>query len=394
MNDKRIILAEKSSCTGCGACVDACPKSCITMQREGLHYYPQIDKIQCISCQKCMKICPSINPLKKVNVDCQKYYACWHKDLIAVKSSTSGGVGTALAEHAIDNGYYVAGVVLTRDGIVKHVLATNKMEIQAFKGSKYVQSDSIGIYKKCLKAIKEGRKILFIGTPCQTEGMKRLLLENMQDNLLTCSIICHGVNSLYVWDDYRNSLEKKYKSKLRGYQFRCKSHGWQKSNGGPNLRVSYELFSGKKEDMPCWRNLFHHWFGHHYIMRRSCFKCQYRTEERHSDIVIGDFWNIEKVKEGMDTYNGVSVVITTTNRGEEFLHTNPFLLINRVDAKKSVGALRGLINYKSEDIQNKEIQRAVAFEEEYCKTNFDFMAKKYSCPTYINMFINKIKSMI
>lgn len=394
MKDKIIKLADKSACTGCGACADACSKSCITMVRKGLHIYPQIDAEFCIGCQKCMKTCPSINPLNSVEVSIQKYYACWHKDLSAVMTSTSGGVGTALAEHAIDCDYYVAGVVLTSEGEVKHVIATNKEDIQAFKGSKYVQSNSIGIYQECMKAIKEGHKILFIGTPCQTETMKRILHSSLQDSLLTCSIICHGVNSSFVWNDYRNSLEKKCKSHIEKYNFRCKSHGWQKQNGGPNLRVSYEMISGKKADMPSWRNLFHYWFGQHFIMRPSCFKCQYRTEDRHSDIVIGDFWNVEKVLDDMDTCNGVSAVITTTVRGEEFLHTNPYLNATPVDAQKSKSVLKGLINRKSEETQNKEILRMGTFEQEYSQDGFEYMAKKYPCPTYIDQIINKIKSMI
>ena len=224
--------------------------------------------------------------------------------------------------------------------------------------------------------------------------MKRILHSSLQDSLLTCSIICHGVNSSFVWNDYRNSLEKKCKSHIEKYNFRCKSHGWQKQNGGPNLRVSYEMISGKKADMPSWRNLFHYWFGQHFIMRPSCFKCQYRTEDRHSDIVIGDFWNVEKELDDMDTCNGVSAVITTTVRGEEFLHTNPYLNATPVDAQKSKSVLKGLINRKSEETQNKEILRMGTFEQEYSQDGFEYMAKKYPCPTYIDQIINKIKSMI
>ena len=394
MNDNLISLANKSSCTGCGVCVDVCAKSCISMLKDGIHVYPHIDRTQCIGCKKCMSVCPSLHTLEFVDIIKQKYYACRHKNLSAVKTSTSGGVGTALAEHAIDNGFYVVGVVLTQDGVVKHAIATRKTEIQAFKGSKYVQSDSVGIYKKCLQVIKEGHKILFIGTPCQIEAMKCIVPVSLQDCLLTCSIICHGVNSPYVWSDYRDNIEKKYHSKLVNYNFRCKSHGWQKQNGSLNLRVSYELASGKKVDVPSWKNQFHCWFGQHYIMRPSCFNCQYRTEERHSDLVIGDFGNIDKVKEGLDTYNGVSVLITTTKKGENFFNSNPYLEAIPVDGKKSVAVLKGLINKKTQETQDKELQIAKAFEGEYCRNGFEYMAKKYPNPTLLTQVINKIKSLL
>lgn len=394
MNKNIIKLAEKKACTGCGVCVDACPKSCITMVRNGLHDYPHIDTEKCIACQKCMKTCPSINFLKKENPKFQNYYASWHKDLDAVKTSTSGGVGSALAEYAIDNGYYVAGVIMSASGKIQHVIAKNKREIQAFKGSKYVQSDSIGIFRECVNEIKQGYKVLFIGTPCQTEAMKRLLPTNMHDKLLTCSIICHGVNSPYVWNDYRNNLEKKHHSNLVNYNFRCKSHGWQKKTGDSNLRVAYEISTGEIFDVPSWRNLFHYWFGQHFIMRSSCFSCQYRTEDRHSDIVIGDFWNVEKVLEDMDTFNGVSVLITTTSRGEDFLHKNPFLNLIHVDSKKTINVLKGLVNKKSKKTQCEELIKAETFATEYCSNGFAYMAKKYPCPSYIDQIINKIKYIL
>lgn len=394
MNENLILLADKIKCTGCGACMDACSKSCITMVRDGLHDFPKIDTDKCIGCKRCVSVCPSINTLEGAEVERQKYYASWHKDIAAVKTSTSGGVGSALAEYAIDKGYYVVGSVLTNEGKVKHVIAKNKSEIQPFKGSKYVQSECYGIYKQCVKVLKEGHKILFIGTPCQTEAIKCFLPATMGDKLLTCSIICHGVNSFYIWNDYRIALEKKYHSHLIDYKFRCKSHGWQKKSGDANLRVSYKMISGKKVDVPSWKNLFHYWFGQHYIMRPSCFTCKYRTEERYSDIVIGDFWNVEKVLEGMDTFNGVSVLITTTSLGEDFIKDNPYLEITSVDAQKAKSALKGYINKKSTETQNKELLRAEKFATEYTQKGYEYMARKYSNPTYIKQCMNKLKSMI
>ena len=43
------------NCTGCGKCVEACPKSAITLVKEK----SRIDKNLCIGCFECMTVCPS-----------------------------------------------------------------------------------------------------------------------------------------------------------------------------------------------------------------------------------------------------------------------------------------------------------------------------------------------
>ena len=49
-----------SRCTGCGACVSICPKSCLSLMpnKEGF-YYPQTTNEACIECGLCSYNCPS-----------------------------------------------------------------------------------------------------------------------------------------------------------------------------------------------------------------------------------------------------------------------------------------------------------------------------------------------
>lgn len=44
------------------------------------------------------------------------------------------------------------------------------------------------------KDLKEGKEVLFTGTPCEVAGLKKYLRKEY-DNLYTLDLICHGVPS-------------------------------------------------------------------------------------------------------------------------------------------------------------------------------------------------------
>jgi ferredoxin len=46
--------ADQKLCTGCGACVDQCPVSALTMSEN----VPKVDREACITCFCCQEICP------------------------------------------------------------------------------------------------------------------------------------------------------------------------------------------------------------------------------------------------------------------------------------------------------------------------------------------------
>ena len=53
------------------------------------------------------------------------------------------------------------------------------------------------------------------------------------------------------------------------------------------------------------------------IFRNSCYRCQYTTLQRVSDITLADFWGIEKYNFKGSTDAGVSMIITNTAQGME-----------------------------------------------------------------------------
>lgn len=385
--EKEINLALHADCTGCRACHDACPTSSIFFQLQGLHYYPQINENTCIACGKCMKACSPIQWEHKKTESATftpQYYCAWNEDSAERLNATSGGVGGALAKYALDLGWYVCGASFNGDWELSHIVSNEYSILGQIRGSKYLQSDTSGVYKEIVNLLSKGEQVLFLGTPCQADGLRNIVPNKYIESLLTCEIICHGVNSPVVWKDYKEFIEHDRGSKIIKYNFRSKSKGWGK------LRVNYQFANGKKVDVPAYRNIFHYWFGQHYMMRESCFRCKYRTEERYSDIIIGDFWGINIIEPTLNVKDGASVVIGNSSRALDFIK-GANLLLKEIEKSKANSVLKGFVDKMPEEEKNRQLQRMKQFEKEYESYSFEKMANElYPCTTFFQKYFNSI----
>jgi ferredoxin len=98
-----VIFIPHTSCTGCGACLNACPISCISMELdEEKFYYPKINESKCTNCKKCEKVCPVANK-KTVEKETKAFAVVANDDNIRMNSS-SGGAFTLLSQHIILGG--------------------------------------------------------------------------------------------------------------------------------------------------------------------------------------------------------------------------------------------------------------------------------------------------
>ena len=195
-----IAIKEKHNCCGCSACVQVCPKQCIRMYADNEGFlYPQVNSTICIDCGLCEKVCPVINQ-NKPNVPLSVYAAKNINEEVRIKSS-SGGIFTLLAEQIISEGGVVFGARFNENWEVVHDYTETIDGLESFRGSKYVQSSISDNFKVAKQFLKEGRKVLFSGTPCQIAGLKKFL-QKEYENLLTMEVVCHGVPSPMVWRDY------------------------------------------------------------------------------------------------------------------------------------------------------------------------------------------------
>ena len=61
MNRETIEILNSAECTGCGACMNACPVDAIKMKPNSEGFlFPCIDHDKCIHCGKCVGSCPAL----------------------------------------------------------------------------------------------------------------------------------------------------------------------------------------------------------------------------------------------------------------------------------------------------------------------------------------------
>ena len=100
-----IQISDKTKCCGCTACASACPKNCISMQRDGEGFlYPVVDVDSCVNCGLCERVCSQLSEHEEERTDRVKYIACQNTNESVRKVSTSGGMFGLLAEQVIASG--------------------------------------------------------------------------------------------------------------------------------------------------------------------------------------------------------------------------------------------------------------------------------------------------
>lgn len=299
-------------CTGCMACVDACPKQCVQpVSRSDGFRYAEISDADCVHCGKCFAVCPIETHNK--NTGERHLYAAYAQNDKTRNNGSSGGVFELLARHFLSQGYVVCGAAF--DGMVlRHRIIHSVEELLPLLKSKYVQSDTTGIYREILSLLKNGRRLFFCGTPCQVSALKNSVPENLQERLVTADIICHGVPSQKTFDRYIGALEEKENGKVRNFSFRVKNNKYRHAHG-----FSYCLEKDGKEktiDGIYLQSSYYTAFKKYLFFRESCYTCRYATLDRVSDITLGDFWGIEKYPFPADSDKGVSMIISNTSVGE------------------------------------------------------------------------------
>ncbi len=267
---------------------------------------------KCVDCGLCEMVCDFAEKSvchKSVPEEIRiEVTAARHHDPEVLARSQSGGAFTALSDVILADGGTVYGAAFHGTDRVCHKRAETVRERDTMRTSKYIQSDMGHIFRQVKEDLKEGRTVMFTGTPCQVAGLKSYIPDSFSSNLVLVDFVCHGVPSPAIWSDYLRYMERR--GGVVKANFRDKKVG-----GWKNHVESFVYGEGQKVTAETFRILFYK----NIMLRHSCAVCPYNISERMSDITIADFWGVDEVLHEMDGDSGTSMIVCHTQMGRYLL---------------------------------------------------------------------------
>jgi len=351
-------ICESINCTGCMNCVKECPQDAVLMVKDFMGFsYPQICESLCIACGVCSKVCHVQTPVEKSDGHCY----CYSGDREIQKNSSSGGFIPLLIEACLEKGFYICGVVFSKDFTgVKYVITRSKKQILKMRKSKYIEADLGNIFLKVKHLTDRGERVLFVGLPCQVAALKKYLKDTSL--VLMVDLICHGNGSPQYFKKSLEELCRKYNTeinKITGVDFRPKPEQVGKKEflvefEGDVLRVSAKQFP------------YYYGYIERLLLRNACYDCRYVGMERVGDITTGDSTFSNSIW-------GENVVMCNSQKGEML-----------VEELKEKGGFRGLTEEEIKDLAKRvqlkpspKYRKKIARDIEYAKLERTYLSYKY-----------------
>ena len=350
-------IIDKKMCTGCSACVNVCPKKCIQVREDKYGFLcAEIDEAKCIDCALCKKTCPVVNMAEPIG-KAPEALAVQNINKEDRERASSGGIYELIAKEIITMGGVV--VACTLDNLeAKHVIVDKIEDINKTKGSKYVQS-SLGYIFSEVKDRLKNQKILFVGTPCQVAGLKKVVGD--AEDLLTLDLVCHGIPSQKMFDVFIQSK----KENIGEYYFKDKTKSWKNYDIKIVNDTKVYLENNRENDY------MRAYLGE-LISRDSCYSCKFRGFPRQGDITLGDFWGINYIDQAMDDDKGTSLLFVNSDKGKQiFERIKKEIIYKKYDSKLAIENNPAIV---SDAIMNKERN---IFLDNVNANNYSTLVSKY-----------------
>ncbi|MDR1539480.1 MAG: Coenzyme F420 hydrogenase/dehydrogenase, beta subunit C-terminal domain [Clostridiales bacterium] len=305
--------------------------------RHGFDYPKSLDCSKQESCGLCKKVCPQ----RTDATDQSTIYVARAIDDDEMMHSSSGAVFALLAKNCIDCGGVVFGAGMDASFKIAHRVATTSDDLHQLRGSKYVQSDIGDCYRQARGFLKLGKSVLFSGTPCQIAGLKSFLGKPLCDdpNLLAVDVICHGVASPGIWNEYvtGQKLKEKRFGKLEEIVFRFKDINSSEDSYRFRFRFrSRSLYRHSRKDY------FYQLFLRYFTLRDSCYSCDFRGASRSwCDISLGDYPTPQALVPDVSSPLGVNIVLVHSQKGEDSLRNiKDKLVLREVAVDEMIAVLK------------------------------------------------------
>lgn len=312
-----------------------------------------------------------------------KAYACYNKNSEYRKKSSSGGIYVLLAEEILRRDGAVFAVCYDENFETVHREIRTIDELVASMGSKYIPSRLNDSFFRIKKHLLEGRWVLFVGNPCQCEGLRAFLGKDY-DTLILVDFVCHGVPSRVVWRKFLSLINTD--GELTELNMRDKSSGWSKYQY--SWRMQYNNDKNKlipQEDISYMRG-----FTSDYYLRPSCYECRFKGIERVTDITLGDYWGVWDIQPDMDDNRGTSLVLIHSDKGLHFFGK----IQSKIESKEAV--LDKAIEYNPSIIRSavKSQKREQFFEKLHQGEDFCSIIKELNKQSSENRVKSKGKAIL
>lgn len=307
-----IKLADKESCTACGACAFVCAKNCITMiEDEHGSVYPSLDSTNCVECGRCQKTCPILSPLD-VNTP-QIAYSAWSSDEKERETSASGGIAAEIYKKAVSEGCDIAGAVQQDDFSVVMQLSSDEKAILKFKNSKYVFSEAWHVYQEIKQSLKADKNVVFIGLPCQVAALRKIFREN--EKILFVEVVCHGTAPFSYLKQHIEHIEHTKNEKAIRMSFR--------DPDTYTYTYTFTLYDkdGKRfyAEVPRKTDTYQYAYHSTISYRENCYHCHFAREQRIADITLSDYKGLGRMAPCSYGETNVSCILVNTEKGKKFI---------------------------------------------------------------------------
>lgn len=382
-------------CCGCTVCPTACPQACIELALDADGYYAaKADDAACVQCGKCVAVCYKFQNFEEEPTDVLQCFVGFNKNDEVRLPSSSGGIGSALAETAIDLGYCVVGAEQDLNARrVKHVIIDSKEEIPRIRGSKYLPSYTPDTFS----ALRDRDKALIIATPCQISALRKIYAD--KKDFIYVDLKCFGPMGYNILDKYIAFLSGINPSGIKSLNFRDKSVSWKA--WGPKV----EFMDGGSYHRPALRDPMGAIFSSFLAVHQVCLSCDHFKNASDADIRLEDAWHKMDfvTKEGWK--KGLSQITIYTENGRKFfgkarhrLAATAVMPSRRAPKhRKEPSELLRLLREKDKDLPTilKEYKKTLPIKKRIMHQASYFLARNRSCYLFAyNMYHNIIKKIL